>query len=163
MAGRGPDDQQVQVTLVTEDDPVVARLVGELQEEYVERYGGADATPVAAGEFAPPTGAFLVLFVGDEPAGCGALRRHDAAEVEVKRLFVRRPFRGRGLSRRLMTELERTAVELGYRRILVETGLAQPEAIALYESSGYHRVPGFGHYRDRTQNRCYAKDFKNAF
>jgi GNAT superfamily N-acetyltransferase len=147
----------VRVLAVAQDADVVSLLVDELQAEYVVRYGGRDATPVAAGEFEPPTGAFLVLYVGDDPAACGALRRHHEQDVEVKRLFVRRPYRGRGLSRRLMAELERTAAALGYRRVLVETGLAQPEAIALYESSGYARVPGFGHYRDSPQNRCYAK------
>jgi GNAT superfamily N-acetyltransferase len=151
------DARAVRVEHVAEDAEVVTKLVAELQAEYVLRYGGGDATPVAEGDFAPPTGAFLVLYVGDEPAACGALRRHDAHDVEVKRLFVRRSHRGQGLARRLMSELERTAAALGYRRVLVETGLAQPEAIGLYESLGYARVPGFGHYRRSPQNRCYAK------
>ena len=46
---------------------------------------------------------------------------------------------------------------MGFTRILMESGLAQPEAMALYESSGYERIPGFGHYRNEPQNRCYAK------
>lgn len=160
MLDREDTSPHARVVAVAADAPVAVGLVAELQAEYVVRYGGEDATPVGPGDFAAPGGAFLVLLVDDEPAGCGALRRHDERDVEVKRLFVRRPFRGQGLARLLMTELERSAADLGYHRVLVETGDAQPEAIGLYESSGYTRIPGFGHYRDRPQNRCYARVVK---
>ena len=72
-------------------------------------------------------------------------------------MFIRRPYRGRGYARELLALVEDEARSLGFSRVLMETGLAQPEAIGLYESSGYHRIPGFGHYRDSPMNRCYAK------
>lgn len=144
------------------DDDAVQALVSELQEEYVERYGGPDDTPVVPGEFAAPGGAFLVGRVDGEAFGCVGLRRHDDVQVEVKRMFVRRPFRGRGLSRALIAASEREAVRLGYRTVILETGTAQPEAMALYTSSGYARIPGFGHYRDSPMNRCYAKALPSA-
>lgn len=139
------------------DDDVVTALVAELQDEYVERYGGPDGTPVDPAEFAPPGGSFLVGRVDGEPFGCVGLRQHDDQRVEVKRLFVRRSFRGGGLSRALMAASEREAVRLGYRTVILETGTAQPEAMALYESSGYEPIAGFGFYRDSPMNRCYAK------
>jgi GNAT superfamily N-acetyltransferase len=137
-------------------------LIEELQEEYVVRYGGRDDTPVDPEQFAPPTGSFLVATQDGEPVGCGGLRRHDEQQVEVKRMFVRTPFRGRGLARVLLAALEDEARSLGYRRILMESGTAQPEAMALYESSGYERIPGFGYYRDSPENRCYAKDLTDG-
>lgn len=73
-------------------------------------------------------------------------------------MFIRRPHRGRGLARELLTQVEEEARGLGFTRMMMETGLAQPEAIGLYESSGYQRIPGFGHYRESPQNRCYAKE-----
>lgn len=140
------------------DDAVAHELVEEVQEEYVVRYGGRDNTPVDPDEFSPPGGLFLIAYVGDEPVGCVGLRRHDADVVEMKRLFVRTQHRRRGLARSMLSALEDRARSLGYRRLILETGLAQPEAIALYESAGYDPIPGFGHYAWSKDNRCFGKD-----
>jgi GNAT superfamily N-acetyltransferase len=140
------------------DDATSALLIEEVQEEYVVRYGGPDHTPVDPDEFAEPDGAFLLLSLAGEPVACVGLRRHDATQAEVKRMFVRRPFRGRGISRQLLTVVEDEARRLGYQRILLETGRAQPEAVGLYRSSGYEQIPGFGYYADAPGNLCFAKD-----
>ena len=132
-------------------------LITELQAEYVVRYGGPDATPVDPDEFDSPTGAFFVGYVDGEPVGCAGLRKRSDADIEVKRMFIRQPFRGRGWSRTLLSLLEDEARALGFEQIILETGLQQPEAMGLYESSGYRLIPGFGHYRDSPLNRCYAK------
>ena len=73
-------------------------------------------------------------------------------------MFVLPEHRGHGYARALLGALEEAARVTGYRRVLLETGVAQPEAIGLYESAGYTRVPGFGLYRDSPNNRCYGKD-----
>jgi GNAT superfamily N-acetyltransferase len=125
-------------------DPVVRALEAELQQEYVERYGGVDETPIDPAQFAPPDGLFLVGFVGAEPVASGGFRRHDDEAAEIKRMYVVEDRRGVGYARRLLAELEARAAVAGYRRIVLETGLRQPEAIALYESSGYHPIPDFG-------------------
>lgn len=139
-------------------DPEVQALVERVQAEYVVRYGGPDRTPVDPAEFAAPDGTFLVARVDGEVVACGGLRRHDATACEVKRMFVPPEHRGRGYARALLGALEQAAKGIGYRRVLLETGIAQPEAIGLYESAGYARVPGFGLYRDSPNNRCYGKD-----
>jgi GNAT superfamily N-acetyltransferase len=146
------------ITPTSYDDPLVRRLDAEVQQEYVERYGGPDETVIETAEFAPPGGVFLVGWVGGRPVATGALRRHDAGSVEVKRMFVPRAERGQGYARAMLAALEEHARDLGYERVVLETGAAQPEAIALYESSGYHRIPGFGHYRDSPLSRSFAKD-----
>ena len=125
-------------------DPVVRALEAELQQEYVERYGGVDETPIDPAQFAPPDGLFLVGFVGAEPVASGGFRRHDDHAAEIKRMYVVEDRRGVGFARRLLAELEARAAFAGYRRIVLETGLRQPEAIALYESSGYRSIPDFG-------------------
>jgi GNAT superfamily N-acetyltransferase len=140
------------------DSDDAERLIAELQDEYVERYGGPDATPVDPEEFEPPEGAFFVARRDHDVVGCAGMRRHSGTDVEVKRMYIRRPFRGRGWSRTLLTMLEDEARHLGFSRMLMETGVKQPEAMALYESSGYDPIAGFGHYRDAPENRCYAKD-----
>ena len=147
------------------EHPDVAVLVAAVQQEYVDRYGGADATPVDPADFAPPRGFFTVGYVDGEPAACGGWRaREEAAgaplrdgDVEIKRMFVPVAHRGRGYARAVLAELERTATAAGYRRAVLETGTRQPEAIALYVSAGYAPMPRFGHYRDSPGCRCYAK------
>jgi GNAT superfamily N-acetyltransferase len=157
-------DRPVTVTGVTftlervrYDSPDAHALIEELQEEYVIRYGGRDETPVDPDDFAPPLGSFFLVHRDGEVVGCAGMRRRSEEDVEVKRMFVRRPFRGRGYSRDLLALVEEEARTLGFSRVLMESGLAQPEAMGLYETSGYQSIPGFGHYRNEPQNRCYAK------
>jgi len=153
-------------TLVIEevafDSALAETLVDEVQQEYVTRYGGRDETAVDAGQFAPPYGAFYVAMVDGEPIGCGGLRRHEDGVVEIKRMFVRSAYRRRGHARALLRALEDRARASGYRRVILETGLAQPEAIALYESEGYQPIDGFGHYKDAPLSLSFAKDIDMA-
>ena len=144
--------------------PDAQRLVDEVQAEYVVRYGGIDATPYDPAEFEAPNGGFLVAYRDGEPVATGAWRRRGDVEVfgtwltaEVKRMYVTPAARGTGLARKLLARLEDTASHVGCEAMILETGSAQPEAMALYESSGYARIAGFGHYRDSPMNRCYGK------
>lgn len=126
-------------------------MTSEVQEEYRRRYGSAsgDASPIDAADFVPPRGLLLVAYQDDVPAGMGGWRRGGPAgeaDGEIKRMYVRPCFRGRGYSRRLLTELEGTARAAGLARLVLETGLKQPEAIALYRSAGYDDVEPFGYY-----------------
>ena len=89
---------------------------------------------------------------------CGGLRAIDATSGEIKRMFVPMEHRGRGLSRVVLAGLEEQARSLGWTRLLLETGDQQPEAIGLYESAGYERIPNFGHYADSDNSLCFAKD-----
>lgn len=147
------------------DSPDAQRLIKEVQREYVARYGGEDVTPVDPAEFAPPLGYFVVGYLDGVPVACGGWRVHDAAEsaefldgdAEVKRMYVVPEVRGKGFARAVLAELECTAAAAGRRRMILETATRQPEAIALYVSSGYTRIPGFGHYKWSRLNRCYAK------
>lgn len=143
--------------------PASAPLIAEVQQEYVVRYGAPDETPVDPGEFVPPHGTFYVAWLGpdsapDQAVGCAGLRRHDAGTAELKRMYVRAAHRGRGLSRPLLAAVEEQARRSGYRRIILETGTAQPEAIGLYTTSGYMPVPNFGHYRCSPSSRCFGKE-----
>lgn len=139
------------------DDEVAVALIDEVQQEYVVRYGGPDDAPVDIGEFAPPGGLFVVAWVDGTPVGCAGLRRHGDEVVEIKRMFVRPTHRRRGLGRHLLRALEQRARALGYRRLILETGTPQPEAIGLYVSEGYAPIAGFGYYRDAPLSRCFAK------
>jgi len=152
---------QIETVSITHPDAV--RLIEEVQEEYVVRYGGRDDTPIDVAEFEGDHGRFFVGYLDGVPVATGAWRRHEsiadapAPSVEIKRMYVAKTHRGRGLARVMLAHLETTGAAAGARSIILETGLAQPEAIALYESSGYRPIPGFGFYRDAPLNRCFAK------
>jgi len=156
--------------------PDAQRLIAEVQAEYVVRYGSADATPLdpamfepfesprpSAPQEPPPRGAFFVAYRDGEPVATGAWRVRDDVEVfgtrrtaEVKRMYVAPAARGIGLARRVLARLEDTAADVGSQAMILETGTAQPEAMALYESAGYTRIPSFGYYREAPENRCYG-------
>jgi WS/DGAT/MGAT family acyltransferase len=152
------DDSVVELDAVEFSSDLATTLVAEVQQEYVRRYGGHDETPVDPTEFGPPNGTFLVARVGTTLIGCAGLRRHGDGVVEVKRMFVRPEHRRRGHARRLLAALEEAARAQGDRRVVLETGLAQPEAIALYASAGYLPIQGFGFYKDAPLSQSFAKD-----
>jgi GNAT superfamily N-acetyltransferase len=149
-------------------DPDVERLVAEVQSEYVVRYGGPDSAVVDADEFSPPDGLFLVGLLDGVPVATGGWRRlasDDLADVEpghpeiaeIKRMYVVSPARRRGLARLMLAELERSAARAGIAELVLNTGPAQPEAVALYEAAGYLRAPGFGHYACQEDALFYGK------
>ncbi|MBC7632461.1 GNAT family N-acetyltransferase [Aeromicrobium sp.] len=123
-------------------------LTAEVQLEYARRYGGdGDTAPIDTSEFDGPGGAFFMVYVDDVAAAMGGWRRHgDDGDAEIKRMFVRPQFQRRGFARMILAELERTAALAGFTRLILETGLAQPEAVAMYRSAGYHDIPAFGFY-----------------
>lgn len=143
-------------------DPVVAAAVVELQREYVRRYGSEDETAVDGSQFDPPDGLFLVATIDDVLVAMGGWRRHEDAVVEIKRMYVPERMRRRGLARAMLAELERRAIDAGMRRIVLNTGTEQPEAIALYESCGYLPAPGFGFYEHAPLARFYGKDISDV-
>ena len=105
---------------------------------------------------------FQVATVDGEPAGCIARVWVDEPgwkrTVEMKRVFVEERFRGRGVARALVAAFEEAAREAGARRVRLETGTRQPEAMALYEALGYARTANFGPWADSPLSVCYAKE-----
>ncbi|MFG3266026.1 MULTISPECIES: GNAT family N-acetyltransferase [Streptomyces] len=148
------------------DHPDAVKLNDEVQAEYHERYGdGGDATVLEPADFDPPRGVYLIAYDElDRPIATGGWRSQDEngegnedGDAELKRMFVVKQARGRGLARRMLAELETDARAAGRLRMVLETGTEQPEAIALYTSSGYEPCTKFGYYRFHDDSRCFAK------
>ena len=130
------------------DLSVVPVLEG-LEEEYHVRYGpNEEMGRTRAEEFAPPDGCFVVIVAGDVTVAGGGFRRHGPGTCEVKRMWTHPDHRRRGLAAQVLTELEARASKSGYRRLILETGPRQPEAISFYENRGYRRIPYFGIYEE---------------
>ncbi|MEV6245793.1 GNAT family N-acetyltransferase [Streptomyces sp. NPDC051742] len=148
------------------DHPDAVKLNDAVQAEYAVRYDDeGDVTPLDAGMFVPPHGLYLLAYDPEgSPVATGGWRTQDKndqgyenGDAELKRMYVIPEARGLGLARRILAALESDAREAGRTRMVLETGTAQPEAIALYTSSGYAPCPKFGHYRDYPNSRCFAK------
>ncbi|MEH1169216.1 GNAT family N-acetyltransferase [Micromonospora sp. CPCC 205539] len=140
---------EIEIRAVRFDAPVAQQLITATLADLGVRYGGSgDETPVAATEFEPPAGAFLVAYLAGEPVGCGGWRSHGADTAELKRMYTAPAARGRGVARAVLAAVERSAREQGRKRIVLECGDKQPEAIALYSAAGYERIPNFGFYKD---------------
>jgi GNAT superfamily N-acetyltransferase len=138
----------------------VTALVDAQQAEMRGRYDGeADIGPAReAAMFVEPDGVFLVVRGDDGRAiGCGGVCRFDGTRAELKRMYVVPEARGRGLGRLLLVELEAEARRLGYAGIVLETGDRQPEALGLYVSAGYERIPCYGIYATRALSMCFEK------
>ncbi|MEW2295137.1 GNAT family N-acetyltransferase [Streptomyces sp. NPDC006743] len=151
------------------DHPDAVKLNDEVQAEYHARYGdGGDATHLDPADFRPPNGVYLIAYDEDgTPVATGGWRSQDKNEegnedgdAELKRMFVIEPMRGRGLARRVLAALEDDARAAGRVRMVLETGDQQPEAIALYTSSGYEPCAKFGYYREYQSSLCYAKPLR---
>ncbi|MFJ4187703.1 GNAT family N-acetyltransferase [Kitasatospora sp. NPDC089509] len=137
MSRDGRDQEFRKVTLA---DPLVEPLLRELTHEYVTRYGPEahqEMTRYPVDAFAEPHGVLLLLLEDGEPVAGGAYKRYDDRTAEVKRMWTHSAHRRRGLARRVLAELERTAAAVGYRRIFLSTGPRQPEARGLYLAAGY--------------------------
>jgi ribosomal protein S18 acetylase RimI-like enzyme len=91
----------------------------------------------------PPNGVLLMMGVGGEPAGLGGVRHLDTGIAEVKSMYVAPAFRGQGLSRRLLTELEGIAARHGCAAVRLDTSDYLTAAVGLYRSAGYREVPDY--------------------
>lgn len=139
------------------DHPDVVALVGDAVAELARRYGGADDDyPV------DPRARFVVAMVDGQPAGCGAFHPLNDQTVELKRMYVRPDYRGRGLSRRILACLEDLAAGAHYTVVRLETGTRQPEAIGLYRSAGYEPIPLYGPYVNNPFSQCFEKGLFTA-
>jgi GNAT superfamily N-acetyltransferase len=140
------DGTAVRVRPLPYDHPVAHYLVEQVQQEYVQRYGGRDAAAVEPGEFLPPRGVFLVAEIDEVPAACGAWRALSPGVAEIKRMYVEPGFRRRGLAQLVVAALEDGAARAGHRSVVLNTGREQPEALALYAQLGYEPVSSYGVY-----------------
>ena len=110
---------------------------------------------------------FFVLYEHETPAACGGVQffgdsnQPDEGYGEIKRMYVRPEFRGRGYAKQMLNHLEELAAARGFSKVRLETGISQPEAIGLYERNGYYKIPPFGDYWDDPLSFFYEKTLGN--
>jgi GNAT superfamily N-acetyltransferase len=136
----------VSLVLEASDSAVSVELQRAYFADIAGRYPGWDPGLIPSAdpaEVAPPVGAWVVAYLGEQPVGCGGVKRLDDETAEIKRVYLHPSARGRGLGRRLLEQLEWHARELGYVRLRLDTGDLQPEALGLFRSAGYEEIPDY--------------------
>jgi ribosomal protein S18 acetylase RimI-like enzyme len=157
------------------DTPNAIELIAELDAVLNPNYPPESRHGYSVEKLIKQGVAFFVVYVDGGPAGCGGvqlfglenaeligaayaeLKHLGAAYAELKRMFVRPQFRGLGLGKRLVTHLCDYAAERGIKLLRLETGVAQTEALGLYEGMGFKRIPPFGDYRPDPLSICMEK------
>jgi putative acetyltransferase len=134
-------------------DAELAALVIAQQKELSAADGGLDGVV-----YLPRDGAaYLVVVVQGRAVACGAWQPLEPGVAELKRMYVRPAFRGRGIARQLIVALEEEALADDRPVLRLETGTYLPAAINLYRSAGYAPIPVFGEYVGNPYSVCFEK------
>ena len=142
------------------ESPDAQRLIGELDQGLAQLYTPEQrfGPNFKAAQIAGGRGTFVIARIDGRAVGCGAIRLLDDATAEVKRMYVEPELRGRHVGRAVLDALEEKARELGVRRLVLETGVHQHAAIALYVRAGFSRCDCWGEYLTSPTSVCYAKE-----
>lgn len=133
------------IHLVQKLDQVLADLDGEDHAFYAQYNQSNDIKEV------------VIIYSENNAVACGALRKYSDGTVEIKRMFVDEKYRGKGISKLVLCELEQWAIALNYSKIILETGHKQKEAIQLYSTNGYYKIPNYGPYKNIAESYCFEK------
>jgi putative acetyltransferase len=146
----------IKLKKVSQDSPEVKSLSDELHKELELIYGNGMIE-----DFLDENKQMLIFFVAYDESeiaiACGALKHFDETTAEIKRMYVKPEHRGRGISKLILTRIEDEAKELNYNRLVLETGLKQPEAMSLYQKSGYKPLKCYGRHAIDPDSRCFEK------
>jgi GNAT superfamily N-acetyltransferase len=140
------DSGVIEVRTVPSDTSPATDLVAAMVDEVSELYGRIDvpdAPSATPADFAPPRGAFVVIYEDGEPVAGGGVKRLDDEACEIKRMYVVPEARGRGVARELLEALEDEARTLGYAVARLDTGPHQPRAERMYRVAGYADIDNF--------------------
>jgi len=137
--------------------PHATALIAELDAHLEPLYASESRHGFSVEKLIADSVAFFVIRDGNAPAGCGGIKLFGSEYAEIKRMWVRPQFRGRGFGKLMLDHLTEYAKAHGIEILRLETGIHQHAAIRLYEQYGFQRIAPFGPYRDDPVSRCYEK------
>jgi putative acetyltransferase len=151
----------VNITRTVSDNPDFRDLVRLLDTELTRRYGEMQKWHDQF-NIIESNKTVVVAFSGGLPVGCGCFKVFDDASAEIKRMFVKPEYRGTGIAEKILLELEKWAAELGFRFIVLETAIKQPEAIRFYERLNYTRIENYEPYAGNQNSICMRKELGSS-
>jgi len=102
----------------------------------------------------------IICYVDDKAAGVGGFKQYEPGKAEIKRMFVLPEYRGKGIAFEILEQLGNWAAQSGFSECILETGKKQPEAIALYQKSGYKIIENYGQYENVENSLCMSKSIE---
>lgn len=146
----------MEIIRTTSDDPRFKTLVQLLNKELWDRY--SEEMKAYQPHNKIENNHHVVIAVDEgKSIGCGCFKEFDKNSVEIKRMYVLPEWRGRKVAGAILSELEAWAIEEGVKRIVLETGVKQPEAIRLYQRLGYSRIENYEPYVGMDRSVCMEK------
>jgi putative acetyltransferase len=137
----------IDLTIETPDQQEVHALLQASDTYMAGLYPAESNHMLDVSELCRPEVTFIVARKDGRVVGCGAILESKEGWAEIKRMFVSPLARGQNVGRQLLQKLEAAAVAKGIPRLRLETGIKQPEALALYRSAGFVEIGPFGKYR----------------
>lgn len=101
----------------------------------------------------------IIGYIDKKPVACGCFKEINHHTIEIKRMYVHNNYRRKGFSVIILRSLEQWGSELGFKRLILETGKGQPEAIGLYKKQGYGVIDNYGPYVNLENSICMEKYF----
>ena len=133
------------VSLVSKLDALLAEFDGR-EHDFYDQYNKIDKIEHV-----------VVAYFNDVPAACGAIKKYDQNTMEVKRMFTKEEYRGKGIGASVLADLENWAKEMAYSKCILETGRRLPEAVRLYQRNSYQQIPNYGQYIKMENSICFEK------
>jgi GNAT superfamily N-acetyltransferase len=146
----------IKIIRTNSDNKEFRKLVNLLDKELSERDGDAHSFYAQYNRI-DKIKYVVVAYLNNIPLGCGAIKEYSNDTAEIKRMFVQNEHRGQGIGGIVLRELEAWASELNFSNLILETGKAQPEAIRLYQQSGYSVILNYGQYEGVENSVCMKK------
>jgi putative acetyltransferase len=140
--------------------PEATALIMELDAHLEQLYPSESRHGFSVQRLIADSVAFYLIRDNGIPAGCGGIKLFGTEFGELKRMYVRPQFRGRGFGKLMLNHLTDYARSQGVKVLRLETGIHQTAAIGLYEQMGFERIPPFPPYREDPLSRCYEKRFQ---
>lgn len=139
------------------DSPDATALIAELDAQLDVLYPSESRHGYSVDKLLAQGVAFFVLREDGVPVACGGVQIYGGRYGEVKRMYVRDAYRGRGYAKRVLEHLEEYTLSQGVTLLRLETGIHQVAAISLYEGAGFTSIPPFGEYEEDPLSRFYEK------
>src|SRR5882757_5521895 len=150
------DISDISIVRTDSDDPAFRELVVLLDQDLRARDGAEHSFYAQFNKIDTIRNA-VVAYLDGVPVGCGAFKEYEPGAVEIKRMYVKPEHRGKRIAAGILIELEQWANELGFSEFVLETGKKQPEAIRLYQRSGYQLISNYGQYISVENSVCMKK------
>lgn len=132
-------------------------LIKELDTELLQKYPGDSVHTLDLQKTTEENSVFLVGYIKEQAVACGAISQLSGQIAEIKRVYVKPQARGQGLSKLMLNQLEKEALQMNFTILRLETGTRQPESLGLYRKAGYTNIPKFGEYVDDPFSVCMEK------